>query len=121
MGNPIMACGHAANALTSDGHPICVICSGMTPTASIVAENQPDLSARMALCECGASMPSDSDLAFFEYRGDKRVTGTCSRCTHSANKHDADGECVCGCKEFVQAFIPAATTDRYYCGHAGWS
>lgn len=74
--NPMMACGHAANAkCTASGGvkfdppvPSCAICGCIE-----VAETTPDLTGRVARCaDCRKERPSDSDkLAFFEYVPDR--------------------------------------------------
>lgn len=97
--NEMMACGHAANAV-SNGKPVCVICSGLSNAAETVVET-PNLEGRMAVCSYArngkphtggsrqrfvgapAPVPSSTNLPFF-----KRVP---------------DGE-----------------FDEYYCGCWGW-
>lgn len=64
---PMMKCGHAANAVNGKGEHACAICVGITPDAYIVDENPPSLEGRIAKCSCGATQPSDPDLAFFEH------------------------------------------------------
>lgn len=66
--NPMMKCGHAANATSKrDGEvdlPCCAIC-----VCFVVAEKQPDLTGRQARCSCFRKEPSDPQkLAFFEHR-----------------------------------------------------
>lgn len=63
-----MKCGHTANAETSDGKPVCIICFGITPDAEVIVpeENKPDLSGRSAVClECGSVTDSNFKLPFF--------------------------------------------------------
>jgi hypothetical protein len=96
---PMMKCGHAANATSEvDGTkvPVCAICAGILAGAWEVADNQPDLTGRMARC-CydgrvrpnpadrndhsgpkgrGYSPPSDPvpsspNLPFFQHRPDQ--------------------------------------------------
>lgn len=69
---PIMACGHTANA-HQGGKPVCVICLGVKPGADQVAENQPALTGRTAVCSgCRKSTPSTApssfSLPFFAHR-----------------------------------------------------
>lgn len=74
---PMMKCGHAANAerVTKEGkkEPVCVICFGIDPGASIIDENPPDFEGRTAICsDCkGNEVPSNIDLAFFESTPEK--------------------------------------------------
>ena len=66
MSKPIMACGHAANAVTDDGKPICVICMCKE------VRKTPSLAGRFAKCsDCGHKEPSDMNLPFFEYKPDE--------------------------------------------------
>ena len=68
MGTSMMKCGHAANAVMKN-KPVCAICIGIVPGADIVAEDQPDLSGRVAKCPyCKKHAPSSLGLAFFEHR-----------------------------------------------------
>lgn len=67
----MMKCGHAANAKRREtGEPVCVICVGIDPGATVVDDTPPDLSKRTAKCVyCKKTTPSDSDFRpFFEYR-----------------------------------------------------
>lgn len=71
LGHPMMKCGHAANATDESGNPICVICALIDPGSTVVDDNPPDLSGRMARCwyrSCRSTTPSNPDLAFFEHR-----------------------------------------------------
>ena len=71
MGEVMMKCGHAANAVTADGKPCCAICAGYTPDAFIAADTMPDLTGRKARCNyCGEIVDSKASLPFFEYRPD---------------------------------------------------
>ena len=68
MGYPLMKCGHVAQSkIAATGEYACVICFGIDPGATEIAD-VPDLSQRRAKCTCcdGIS-PSSMDLAFFEY------------------------------------------------------
>ena len=116
MDTPMMTCGHAANG-TSNGAPVCVICSCKT-----VQQNAPSLEGRTARCSgygrrakhdgsrgsnecqqcrtryreqkdalCRCEQPSSTKLAFFSYRG----PGT----THWRGE---------------------SPHDEYYCGCSGW-
>ena len=68
---PMMACGHAANALTTDGHPSCAICVGIHLGATVVADEKPSLEGRTASCSyCRDTVPSKWGLPFFSYRAD---------------------------------------------------
>lgn len=74
---PLLVCGHATNATTSEGKPACAICDCTTVAA------KPDLTGRLAFCsysrgrggslppEHRTGVPSSTDLAFFEYQPDK--------------------------------------------------
>jgi len=72
MSNPLMKCGHTANAVrTNTNEPVCVICIGIVPGADEVAESLPDLSNRKARCVYGdREVDSSFELAFFEHRPD---------------------------------------------------
>ncbi len=66
--NPMMACGHAANAVTAEGAPCCAICAGTHPEALLIAP-APSLAGREAECTyCGRRAPSATGLAFFGHR-----------------------------------------------------
>jgi hypothetical protein len=68
MSQPLMMCGHAANA-THNGDPACVICVGIDPGALVIDASPPDLTGRLAKCSyCGSERPSSTDLPFFEHR-----------------------------------------------------
>lgn len=61
----MMKCGHAANGRMNGG-PVCVMCLGIDPGASVVDEAKADLTDRMARCSyCGAKRPSSPSLPFF--------------------------------------------------------
>lgn len=86
-----------------------------------------ELAGRMAECSCGKSVPSDSDLPFFQYRGPGSYYAltTCARCRFSFCAHVRDesrvqqssvverGECI--------GFTPAGPDehDLFYCGCRG--
>ena len=66
---PLMKCGHVANAIDANGNPICAICYGFTPDAKIIANKKPNLEGRKARCnECGKVTGSSYSLPFFRYR-----------------------------------------------------
>jgi hypothetical protein len=70
MSRPMMRCGHSANgwAMQDGGKvPACVICLGVNADATTVDGTPPDLSKRMAKCDCGETLPSSSGLAFFRH------------------------------------------------------
>ena len=69
MKNPMMKCGHAANA-TSDGKPCCAICS--PSNGWDVVDNNAIVEGREAKCgSCKNIKASSPNLAFFEHRPDK--------------------------------------------------
>lgn len=69
MSKPMMKCGHTANATYNDGKPCCIICLGIDPGATQIANTMPDLIYRMARCGyCGDTTPSSTNLPFFEYK-----------------------------------------------------
>lgn len=71
MPTPMMKCGHAANATDANGRPCCAIHAGLTEDAYIVVEG-PSLEGRLAKCGiCKKSVPSNTNLAFFEHCPDK--------------------------------------------------
>ncbi len=64
---PLMKCGHTANAYDKDNRPCCVICNCFE-----IAENKPNIQGRKAKCgQCGRITDSSYDLPFFEYKQDK--------------------------------------------------
>ena len=78
---PMMKCGHAANA-TMNGKPVCAICAGINPLATVVDEAPPSLEGRTAACSyCRKEVPSSTNLPFFSY--------------HPARQHD---DYYCGCR-----------------------
>lgn len=65
----MMKCGHAANAKTAAGGPVCAICFGIVAGADVVDDSPPDLTGRRAECiYCGMTAQSSTNLAFFEHR-----------------------------------------------------
>jgi len=69
--HPLMACGHAANAVKfPSNQPCCVICSCDT-----IVKSQPDLTNRQAKCSYGnhALVASSTNLAFFVYCPDSQT------------------------------------------------
>lgn len=65
--NPIMKCGHAANAVQAE-KPVCAICAGITPGWNEIDPNPPSLEGRMMRCSyCGRERNSDASGAFFVY------------------------------------------------------
>lgn len=78
MNKPMMKCGHAANATTTNSIgetiPTCAICVGITPNALIVDNNPPNLENRIAKCAyCKNMQPSNpNELPFFEYRPNQK-------------------------------------------------
>ena len=67
MSNPMMKCGHSANAETHPGNkPCCAICAPSSE-AYIVA-GKPSLEGRSAKCYCGRIVDSSTNLAFFAYK-----------------------------------------------------
>lgn len=79
--NPVMACGHAANAIDQDGAPACAICWGRKPGADQVIDT-PELAGRRAKCMyCANTADSTPALAFFGWR-----------------RGEAQDEYYCGCQ-----------------------
>lgn len=74
-----------------------------------------NLEGRFARCTCGSTRPSESDMGYFEYRGD--------------GSRQASDMCTCGMAEaahkmpfFVgqcEAFTPRGPMDydSFFCGH----
>lgn len=70
--NPMMECGHTANAVDENENPVCVICIGIVKGARKVSKEQPNLEDRRAKCAyCGKTTDSKLTLPFFEYRPKK--------------------------------------------------
>ena len=121
----MMMCGHAANAIQSEtGEPVCVICWGLTELAKIVDENPPALIGRTAKCGCGATEPSSTTLAFFDYKGpgSKSATDRCGVCPYTLVAHGEVNELTGRPGITDHAFVPHGPYefDAYYCGHSGW-
>jgi hypothetical protein len=131
---PIMTCGHAANA-TVDGVPCCAICFSVDPVGATTPGNtEIVVGNRTARCTCGVTRPSSEreKLAYFQYRGEgsSEATRRCRNCSYYDRAHDPHemaknvpsnrrtvvelGEC--------SGFEPhgAYEFDSFYCGHAGW-
>lgn len=72
---------------------------------------------RMAVCDCGASRPSEPTLAFFESRGEgswsASLCAECGRVENVERHHPILG---------THAYRARGDlgTDSYYCGHGGW-
>lgn len=70
----LMKCGHTATGTYTDKNGneqiCCVSCSGLVAGANEVADDQPDLTGRMAKCSygCGAEIASSLALPFMSYR-----------------------------------------------------
>jgi len=100
----MMKCGHAANAHDRHGKPVCAICIGIDPGATVVDSHPPGMEGRKARCHyygrgrvpyknecdickqgqpCQCERPSSPKLAFFESR-------------------------------------PGEPYDKFYCGCRGW-
>lgn len=116
----MMKCGHAANAVDGNGKPCCVICVGINPGATVVDKETPDLTDRVSMCaDCKKTVPSSTELAFFEYRGEGSPSATqrC-KCGYYKTAHLMEGfECKNG------GFEPhgAYDTDLHYDGCRGWN
>jgi hypothetical protein len=136
--NQLMGCSDVATSVHSqphDGleanHPSCVVDFGIHPLACVVI-GKPDLTGRFATCsyktpgKYGGNhdpIPSDYNLAFFEYQG--------------PGSREANEICVCKYAKVAHGEINAATKrpgitshefqsqgpqkfDKYYCGCFGW-
>lgn len=74
MPNPMMKCGHAANAQDENGNPCCVICVGIDPGAEIIDNSSPSLEDRKSKCTyCDNTRDSSADLPFFKHQPNKDV------------------------------------------------
>lgn len=85
---PLMKCGHAANATDTNGNPVCVICitPGKKDDPAIVVIELPSLEERKAICAyCSEPIDSNIDLAFFEYRPDKKYDSYYCGCEDGTN------------------------------------
>jgi hypothetical protein len=116
--NVMLECGHAANATDKSGAPVCAICIGIHPGATVVAKSAPDLTGRIAKCGyCGKEAPSSTDLAFFEYQGaDTYAASWCRHCGFTDVAHKRADWTRC------KAYEPRGDVghDRFYCGCRGW-
>jgi hypothetical protein len=125
----MMMCGHTANAHNKTGDPCCVICIGIDAGASRVDTRTIILSGRIAKCDCGKTRPSNSDLAFFEYRGpgSRSAMNYCKHCGYTFTVHTQewyDKEVARG-RMFPSrcwTFEPRGDVghDLFYCGCKGW-
>jgi hypothetical protein len=122
MEKAIMVCGCAAQG-TVNGVPGCVIHGTTHP-----ANEQPDLTGRVARCAygCGSESPSDLKLAFFEYCGEGSDSSLkCGNCNYALIAHTQEssrtrfnvieqGKC--------DGYTPRGDRgfDRFYCGCKGW-
>lgn len=116
MSNPMMKCGHAANAVDSNGNPCCVICASIAESSMVVDDSPPDLTGRTAKCwYCKTEKPSNANLPFFEYCGEG--TTRAKSCKHCGIIHP-------GVKSWSKCnnYVPRGDTgvDAYYCGCRGW-
>ena len=135
----MMACGHAANATDEDGEPVCAICFGTGGDpwrATTRAERTIDLAGREARCSCGRTEPSNTSLAFFEFRGEgsPQAIKSCKHCGYHDVAHDPghmetlvhkrDGSRRPTVVESGKCpgFEPrgAWEYDGFYCGCRGW-
>lgn len=130
--HPMLACGHAANAVCSAKNgikydppiPSCAICD-----CTEVSLDPPDLTHRLArCCHNGTIKKSSNDLAFFEYLGpgSERALTLCN-CGFTKSAHDYNwpsGNRVSKtppqrmCDHFTAH--GAWAYDSYYCGCRGW-
>lgn len=110
MKKVMMKCGHTAQGTDGDGNPVCVICFGIDPGATIPAENEPYLSGRYARC------------AYYgkEFRRYVRFGNECRVC---ADRND--NTCRCERESSISlAFFehkPEYKYDKFYCGCHSWS
>lgn len=111
MTNPMLECGHAANAHDSEGKPSCAICVGLHPGAKIVAVNPPDLSTRRARCD---------------YFSKGTAKGRGLRCSNECN-YGGNSETTCKCEQPSSSDLPffkhrpSEPFDEFYCGCWGWN
>lgn len=103
---PMMGCGHSANGKTKFGDewaPACVICVGLDPGATVVAEPI-DLAGRMARCSYHGRVPNGRN--------------------HGSNRCKRGEECLCEEPSSSElaffAHRPAKEFDEFYCGCWGW-
>lgn len=109
----MMGCGHVANAMDGDGKPVCVICVGIDPRATIeVTEDQfSALLGRRARCD---------------YYG--QASTRSYSCNHAAETGCSRDACTCelastrGLTGELAFFDhrPDDEFDRFYCGCKGW-
>ena len=83
----------------------------------------PDLAGRLARCGCLRTVPSDTALAFFEFRGPGSVIGadSCKNCGYAKVAHTTEvmeRNKALKCCDFKAR--GSFEFDSYYCGHAGW-
>ena len=114
---PVMLkCGCAAHAKRKVGEewvPSCIVHD------CIEQVSPPDLTGRMASCNCGNKQPSSMSLAFFEYRGPGSPDSTTMcKCGYFESAHKNYPERL-RCKQFVPR--GPWETDSYYCGCRGWN
>lgn len=109
MNTPMMKCGHAANAVDSEGKPVCVICHGIVDGATEIDESPPGLEGRKARCVYYGK------VFHFGYYGNE-----CSVC----GKRDDN---ICHCERDSDtdklAFFehrPGEEFDLFYCGCHSW-
>lgn len=129
LDRPLMNCGHVAQSVTPDGSPACVICVGVDPGATMVAE-KPSLEGRKAQCPyCKVVTPSEYTLAFFEYQGEgSRVAAHRCECgfadvAHAPLISPDHPDVAAGRRRFFDHdFKPngALPFDSFYCGCRGW-
>ena len=116
----LMECGHVANGVDEDNNPVCVICLGIHPGATI-PKGVPDLKNRKAVCtDCRRTTKSSLDLPFFEYRGSGSAYAntTCKNCHKPKAWHMSDRYKTCDNFEPTEE---GAEYDIYYCGCRGWN
>ena len=80
MNHPLMKCGHVAMALDSNNKPVCPMCIDIVDGADEVDENQPDLTGRQAMCECGCIVQSSYKLPFFFHKPESEYDEYYCRC-----------------------------------------
>ena len=78
MSQPMMKCGHAANAVNGLGKPVCVLCIGLgigcneiDHTFEVSKNREAICCYKYGSCEIHGKKPSSTDLAFFESKPDK--------------------------------------------------
>lgn len=86
-----------------------------------------DLTNRIAKCDCGMEMPSSTDLAFFEYRGEGSyiATHSCKVCRYQdlAHARAANDPAATHLRHILgHDFEPLGglDVDIFYCGCRGW-